>query len=161
MGRTDVRARWRRPCLGPMQAAAMSRTCQSLAATLALALGALLFAPVAQSSAATCGGKHATIVGTPGNDVIVGKKASDVIYGGGGNDRISGGPNGNDTICGGPGDDNLRGKNGFDSLYGGGGDDKLYGESGTDRLGGGGRHEPPPPAQRGRRALRGPPGGQP
>ena len=52
-------------------------------------------------------GKHATIVGTAGNDVIVGKKASDVIYGGGGDDRISGGPNGNDTICGGPGDDKI------------------------------------------------------
>ena len=58
-----------------------------------LAVSALLLVPAwSQASAATCAGKHATIVGTPGNDVIVGKKASDVIYGGGGNDRITGGP---------------------------------------------------------------------
>ena len=68
------------------------------------------------SSAATasCDGKRATIVGTPGDDVIVGKAGNDVIYGGGGNDRISGGPNGNDTICGGPGDDKIDGEGGGD-----------------------------------------------
>ncbi|HEY5052761.1 MAG TPA: calcium-binding protein [Solirubrobacterales bacterium] len=90
-----------------------------------------------QASAATCAGKQATIVGTPGNDVIVGKKASDVIYGGGGDDKISGGPNGNDTICGGPGDDTIQGGRGFDKLYGQGGDDQLAGGTGSDALDGG------------------------
>ena len=74
---------------------------------LAGVLLALLLVAPGQAAAMSCGGKHVTIVGTPGNDVIVGKKASDVIYGGGGNDRIYGGPNGNDTICGGPGDDTV------------------------------------------------------
>ncbi len=97
----------------------------------------LLLAFAAGASAARCGGKHATIVGTAGNDVLVGKSASDVIYGGGGNDRISGGPNGNDKVCGGPGDDKLYGGGGFDSLYGEGGDDKLAGETGSDHLDGG------------------------
>jgi Ca2+-binding RTX toxin-like protein len=98
----------------------------------------LLLAPAwSQAAAATCAGKHATIVGTPGNDVLVGKKASDVIYGGGGDDRITGGPNGNDTICGGGGNDTIHGGRGFDSLYGGEGTDKLLGETGSDMLEGG------------------------
>jgi Ca2+-binding RTX toxin-like protein len=90
-----------------------------------------------QASAATCAGKHATIVGTPGDDTIVGKKASDVIYGGAGDDTISGGPNGNDRICGGPGDDAIHGGRGNDSLHGEGGDDRLLGETGGDSLLGG------------------------
>jgi Ca2+-binding RTX toxin-like protein len=98
----------------------------------------LLAVPAAsQAGAATCAGKHATIVGTPGDDVIVGKKASDVIYGGGGDDKISGGPNGNDTICGGPGNDILQGGHGYDKLYGQGGDDTLSGSTGSDALDGG------------------------
>ena len=44
----------------------------------------LLVPAWAKAEAASCGGHHATIVGTPGDDVIVGKRASDVIYGGGG-----------------------------------------------------------------------------
>src|SRR6188474_1931545 len=89
---------------------------------------AILLAFAGVAGAASCKGRHATIVGTPGNDVIVGKRASDVIYGGGGNDRISGGPNGNDRICGGPGNDVIRGGRGYDSLFGEGGDDRLNGE---------------------------------
>ena len=78
-------------------------------AGLLLVSALVLLVPTwAQASAASCKGRHATIVGTPGNDVIVGKRASDVIYGGGGNDKISGGPNGNDRICGGPGDDVIQ-----------------------------------------------------
>jgi Ca2+-binding RTX toxin-like protein len=108
-----------------------------LLATIAGAL-ALLLAPLAgQAAAKSCGGKHVTIMGTAGDDVIVGKGASDVIYGGGGNDRISGGRNGNDTICGGPGNDTIDGGRGFDALYGEGGDDKLLGDTGSDMLDGG------------------------
>jgi Ca2+-binding RTX toxin-like protein len=106
--------------------------CALIGASLLLAIPA-----ASQAVAATCDGKHATIVGTPGNDVIVGKKASDVIYGGGGNDRISGGPNGNDTICGGPGNDTIHGGRGFDALYGEGGDDRISGETGSDHIDGG------------------------
>src|SRR3954449_11449870 len=91
-----------------MQTAIGSRSLRCIAGSLAV--GAALLAPAwSQASAASCAGKHATIVGTPGNDTIVGKRASDVIYGGGGDDRIVGGPNGNDTICGGSGDDVLIG----------------------------------------------------
>jgi Ca2+-binding RTX toxin-like protein len=103
-----------------------------------MAVLALLIPAWSQASAASCAGKHATIVGTPGNDTIVGKKASDVIYGGGGDDRISGGPNGNDTICGGPGDDSIHGGRGFDALVGEGGRDRLLGGRGPDSLHGGG-----------------------
>jgi Ca2+-binding RTX toxin-like protein len=110
---------------------------RALPAALCGALLLLLIPAWSAAGAATCDGHHATIVGTPGNDVIVGKKASDVIYGGGGDDRISGGPNGNDLICGGPGNDSLQGGRGFDSLYGEGGDDTLSGSTGSDRLDGG------------------------
>ncbi|HEY1356435.1 MAG TPA: calcium-binding protein [Solirubrobacterales bacterium] len=105
---------------------------------VAAVCGLFLLLPLAGSAAAvTCGGKQATIVGTPGDDLIVGKRASDVIYGGGGDDRIVGGLNGNDRICGGPGDDELVGGRGYDALYGEAGDDRLEGETGADRLDGG------------------------
>src|SRR6188472_338181 len=110
-------------------------------AVFAAAVVAVLLAFGGVAQAASCDGKHATIVGTAGNDVIVGKKASDVIYGGGGNDRISGGPNGNDTICGGPGDDKLQGGRGFDNLNGEAGDDRLAGDTGSDHLDGGGGND--------------------
>jgi Ca2+-binding RTX toxin-like protein len=106
-------------------------------AALLCACGLLLAPLASQAAAKSCGGKHVTIMGTPGNDTIVGKGASDVIYGGGGDDTISGGHNGNDTICGGPGDDTIRGGHGFDALYGEGGNDKLLGETGSDMLDGG------------------------
>src|SRR4029077_16264223 len=107
----------------PMQEPGMAHQAESTLPRLAAALlgTALIFLLPAwsQATAATCAGKHATIVGTPGNDTIVGKRASDVIYGGGGNDKISGGPNGNDTICGGPGDDTRHGGGGVGKRFGG------------------------------------------
>jgi Ca2+-binding RTX toxin-like protein len=111
------------------------------AAALIAAAGILLAPLAAKAEAISCGGKKATIVGTPGDDVIVGKGASDVIYGGGGDDRISGGRNGNDTICGGSGDDTLNGGRGFDKLYGEEGNDNLDGETGSDMLDGGGGND--------------------
>jgi len=116
---------------------ATTRPRMPLGAVLACTVALFLLAFADSALAASCDGKHATIVGTPGNDVIVGKKASDVIYGGGGNDKISGGPNGNDTICGGPGDDSIHGGRGFDKLFGEEGNDKLDGETGSDHLDGG------------------------
>ena len=117
------------------------QTTRFLAALLACATGLLLVAGVGQAAAATCAGKHATIVGTPGNDVIVAKRGNDVIYGGGGNDKIYGGANGNDTICGGPGNDVLAGGRGSDKLYGEEGNDRLLGEKGPDELVGGGGND--------------------
>lgn len=108
-----------------------------LLAALTCAAAMLLVPLAGTAAAASCGGKHVTIHGTPGDDTIVGKGASDVIDGGGGDDRISGGRNGNDTICGGPGNDTILGGKGYDGLYGEGGDDRLDGETGSDMLDGG------------------------
>jgi Ca2+-binding RTX toxin-like protein len=82
---------------------------------------------------ATCNGLPATLVGTPGDDVLYGTTGNDVIVGLGGNDTINGG-NGNDVICGGAGDDVLNGSNGNDTLLGGLGNDTLDGSNGNDTL---------------------------
>jgi len=83
-----------------------------------------------------CNGLPATIIGTPGDDVINGTSGDDVIVGLGGNDRINGG-NGNDVICGYAGNDTLNGSNGNDILIGGFGNDILNGSNGDDSLYGG------------------------
>jgi len=85
---------------------------------------------------ATCNGLPATIIGTPGNDVIYGTNGADVIVGQGGNDVIYG-RNGNDVICGNGGDDTLYGGNGNDTLVGGDENDTLSGGNGNDMLTGG------------------------
>jgi Ca2+-binding RTX toxin-like protein len=84
---------------------------------------------------ATCNGLPATIVGTPGDDVINGTNGNDVIVGLGGNDIINGG-NGNDVICGNAGDDTINGGNGIDLLFGSFGNDTLNGGNGNDILSG-------------------------
>lgn len=88
-------------------------------------------------------GQRATIVGTPGPDILRGTTRSDVIVGLGGNDRIYGGK-GNDLICGGFGVDVLSGGDGSDSLIAGapsapvqprdGWADVLIGGAGSDVL---------------------------
>jgi predicted extracellular nuclease len=85
---------------------------------------------------ATCNGLPATIIGTPGDDVINGTNGNDVIVAMGGNDTVNGG-NGNDVICGNAGDDTINGGNGVDSLFGSFGDDTLDGANGDDSLDGG------------------------
>lgn len=65
-----------------------------------------------------CFGLPATIIGTPGNNILWGTLGDDVIAGLGGNDVING-LGGNDRICGGPGDDTLDGSIGNDQLDGG------------------------------------------
>jgi predicted extracellular nuclease len=85
---------------------------------------------------ATCNGLPATIVGTPGDDVIYGTNGADIIVGLGGNDTIYGG-NGNDVICGDSGNDTLYGGNGNDTLLGSVGNDTLNGANGNDTLSGG------------------------
>lgn len=93
-----------------------------------------------------CQGSTATIVGTPGDDVIEGTSGNDVIVGLGGNDVIHG-RGGNDIICGNGGADDIRGGSGVDIIYGGKGRDTIrggssadiiFGNSGRDRLFGNG-----------------------
>jgi poly-gamma-glutamate synthesis protein (capsule biosynthesis protein) len=81
----------------------------------------------------SCRGRAATIVGTPGPDVLLGTPADDVIVGRGGDDLILA-LGGDDLVCGGERDDSLWGGPGWDGLWGGEGDDRLYGEAGGDRL---------------------------
>jgi len=85
---------------------------------------------------AECQGIEATIVGTPGNDMLVGTSDRDIIFAGAGNDRIQGGA-GDDIICGAGGDDIIDGGAGFDWVVGGAGDDRIRGNSGSDMLLGG------------------------
>ena len=83
-----------------------------------------------------CGGRVATIVGTPGRDRLRGTRRADVIVGLGGRDLIRG-RGGRDIICGRKGNDRLFGGRGNDLLIGGKGRDKLFGGPGRDRLKGG------------------------
>jgi sugar lactone lactonase YvrE len=69
-----------------------------------------------------CGGKVATIYGTPKRDKIKASPFNDVIAGLGGGDVIKG-KGGRDIICGGSGDDKLIGGRGKDKLIGGPGHD--------------------------------------
>ena len=93
----------------------------------------------------TCGGRPATHIGTPGDDVLVGTNGDDVMVGRGGNDVLRGrggddalcGGRGDDILSGGPGDDVLRGGRGHDDLRGGAGGDNLVGNEGDDLLRGG------------------------
>lgn len=99
-----------------------------------LAVSALYADPVfAQPK---CNGLLATIVGTPGNDVINGTPGRDIIAGLAGNDVIRG-LGGSDIICGGLGNDRNIGGPGDDQLFGGPGNDILRGGNGTDLLNGG------------------------
>jgi Tol biopolymer transport system component len=111
-----------------------------------------------------CNGRPATIIGTPGRDVLKGTKRADVVIALGGNDRVEtfagtdticagagddtvdAGPGSGDQVFGGPGDDHLtlgpelgtlRGEGGDDSLVGSKGGDSLYGGPGADKLFGG------------------------
>ncbi len=81
--------------------------------------------PAGIASVETCAGKVATIVGTPGDDVLRGTHFPDVIVGGGGNDLLTGGLR-KDRLCGGPGRDTLIGGFGRDTLRGGPGRDRLF-----------------------------------
>jgi Ca2+-binding RTX toxin-like protein len=83
-----------------------------------------------------CHGRRATIVGTPGDDVLRGTPGRDVIWGGPGDDEITGSL-GNDLICGGGGNDLIHGGRGNDELYGGAGSDQVIGDLGDDKASGG------------------------
>ncbi|WP_434111253.1 FG-GAP-like repeat-containing protein [Methylocaldum sp. GT1TLB] len=95
---------------------------------------AVLFVSAPASPA--CFGVPATIIGTPGNDVLRGTPGNDVIVGLAGHDVIDG-LGGDDLICGGDGNDVLRGGLGNDMIDGGEGDDILWGGAGDDLIEGG------------------------
>ena len=76
------------------------------------------------ASTMTCWGHTATLIGTPGNDVLMGTAGDDVIAGLGGDDTIIGG-RGNDRLCGNGGDDVLEPGGDNDVASGGPGLDTL------------------------------------
>ena len=81
----------------------------------------------------TCLGVEATIVGSPGDDVLNGTPGADVIVGLAGDDQINSG-SGNDVVCAGLGDDVVNGGFGNDRLVGGNGRDSLTAAAGNDTL---------------------------
>lgn len=96
-----------------------------------------------------CFGQAATIVGTPGDDVLIGRAdTADVIVGRGGDDIIKGmtdddyfdhsGFSPGDRLCGGPGADIVVGGMGEDHVQGGRGDDTVTGKFGYDVIARGG-----------------------
>ena len=87
-----------------------------------------------------CGNRIATVLGTPGRDVLRGSRGADVIATGAGRDRVVGG-RGNDRICTGPGRDAISGGPGRDALVGGPGADRIKGGAGRDRCPGAGRDD--------------------
>lgn len=97
---------------------------------------ALVLTAVPASAAPRCFGEAATIVGTPGNDLLRGTGGRDVIVGRGGDDDIRG-RGGHDLMCGGPGSDFVIGQRGDDELDGGGGADALQPGAGNDLVRGG------------------------
>jgi uncharacterized protein YkwD len=90
----------------------------------------------ADAATHTCGGLAATIVGTPGDDVLDGTAGVDVIVGLAGRDVIRG-HGGNDVICGGPGPDRIFGGEGHDDIWGNGGNDRIKADLGRDEIRGG------------------------
>ena len=100
---------------------------------------------VLEAPTVKCGGRQATIVGTPGNDLLVGSAGDDVIFSGAGDDRVfsSGGADlicaggGNDLVSSGARPDEVLAGRGADRVIGGGGGDVLRGGGGPDRLRGG------------------------
>lgn len=87
----------------------------------------------------TCFGASATIVGTPGDDLLVGREdTADVIVGLGGDDVIFGSEDvtaataPGDRLCGGRGQDFVKGGVGEDRIQGGAGVDDVDGSFGYD-----------------------------
>lgn len=87
-------------------------------------------------ASARCGGRAATVVGTPGPDRLIGTNRPDVIVAGAGDDVVSG-LGGDDVVCAGPGNDVVNGGGGADTILGEGGNDELSGGPGLDSLDGG------------------------
>jgi uncharacterized repeat protein (TIGR01451 family) len=86
---------------------------------------------------ATCRGVTATVIGTPGGDLLVGTPGPDVITALGGNDRIVS-EAGRDLVCAGSGSDFVGAGTAADRVFGGAGRDRLLGRGGPDLLKGSG-----------------------
>ena len=87
--------------------------------------------PAARAADPTCYGEVATVVGTPGDDVLHGTKNADVIAGLGGNDEIHAKKSGirPDFICGDDGNDRMIGAAGVAQFLPGLGDDFVQGNA--------------------------------
>jgi uncharacterized repeat protein (TIGR01451 family) len=81
--------------------------------------------------APTCRGIPATVVGTPGDDVLTGTSEPDVVVAFGGSDTIRTGA-GRDLICAGAGNDRVIGGSASDRIFGSAGGDHLLGRGGPD-----------------------------
>jgi uncharacterized repeat protein (TIGR01451 family) len=97
---------------------------------------------LAAAKASTCANKKATIVGTPGDDLLIGTSGSDVILALAGNDTVFA-RDGKDLVCaqagadivnGGARPDLIRAGSGPDLVKGRGGGDELRGQRGRDLL---------------------------
>jgi hypothetical protein len=108
---------------------------RSIAAVIAPAALILAGHPVVASAATTtamtCFGHRATIVGHPRGEVIRGTSHADVIVARGGDDTVYGG-GGNDLICAGDGGDHVYGGRGADRISAGRGADTVSGGDGAD-----------------------------
>jgi uncharacterized repeat protein (TIGR01451 family) len=83
--------------------------------------------------APTCRGVAATVVGTPGDDVLTGTSGPDVVVAFGGSDTIRTGA-GRDLICAGAGNDSVVAGSAADRIFGGAGRDHLLGRGGPDLI---------------------------
>jgi uncharacterized repeat protein (TIGR01451 family) len=79
----------------------------------------------------TCRGVAATVVGTPGDDLLTGTPGPDVVVAFGGSDTIRTGA-GRDLICAGAGNDRVIGGSASDRIFGSAGGDHLLGRGGPD-----------------------------
>ena len=104
------------------------------AVPIAVAASLALTGPPGAAAAPKCGGKRATIVGTPGKDVIRTPRSGRQVIAGRGGDDVIFTRNGKDVVCGGAGNDRIHGGIGPDRLFGGPGDDKVFGGRGADLI---------------------------
>lgn len=112
----------------------MRRRISMLAAAAALAaVAAVPGSTSAGAQVVTCLGEVATIVGSPGDDVLGGTTGDDVIVALGGDDVIRG-LGGDDLICAGSGDDVVIAGRGDDIVLAGVGTDRVRGGAGTDTI---------------------------
>jgi Ca2+-binding RTX toxin-like protein len=111
----------------------MTKIAIRLIGVAVLIAGGVMAAPA--HAAQSCRGRTATVVGTPGDDVIRGTADGEVIHGLGGDDVIlsnGAAPQEADVVCGGWGADRLEGSEGDEILFGGPGRDALEGHGAAE-----------------------------
>ena len=126
--------------LTPAQLAGLNLTAAS-AAAFTLSVAATATETESGDTAVTAGtidvtvAPAASIVGTPGPDVMIGTRGADVIDSLGGDDTVHSG-RGDDVVDGGAGADTLEGGRGADALGGGSGEDITLRRRGRRHVGG-------------------------